>query len=346
MAAKRPDDVPEVGGVSRALSAEGLLGVPRAIAVEVAAAWHSSLLEVWQAQVGRAPGPLHDDLAALDRWFNPSRTGQSLRAAIAKVTPVSIDMDDLPSQQPAGLIWLDAGNGRLLITPEGRVLLEVLARSLKERPPGWVLVEGESLADLMEVLVTWYRGVSRQRLLDVLALLNGDSKQTMGPAVAGLLLVLLVNRNTASERALLKFLDDRQVARALASAIATPAAAYAQAFASDSDAVNAVDPYRGWAYGELARRLGSSFHNTETGIYVSDEDRALRLLADHVASRPRRQQLKVPEALDRALDAYYETRGVLHALGIAFERPSHTRRVISTLKTTAVGDVAGDGDGN
>jgi hypothetical protein len=328
------------GDRTELLAARGLLDFPASLPRTGAETWASTLNKLWTNQSGREPGRLATDLEKLEIFFNPTRKGEAVRTALTNLHSVSIDPACIPMHPGDDRFVLSTGSSGQLVTPEGRILLECLAQALQHDGGAWVAFSPDVTVRTVNSLLDFYRGISRHRVHDVIALLTGESKQTMRPAVAGLLFVLLVNRNTARERALLKYREDRAVADALTRALAAVTAAYAQTFGGESDAINAVNMYRGYAFGELARRLGSSFVNTDTELYITDPDGALSRLAADVAARPADVRLKVPKAVDAAMSAYVQQRPILSALGVAFDRPSNTRRVAEAIRSAVVGQVA------
>jgi hypothetical protein len=171
----------------------------------------------------------------------------------------------------------------------------------------------------------------------VIALLTSEPS-TLRPAAAGLLLVLLVNRNTAPERALPRPNDRRQL-DTISAAIAAPALAYARTLTgSDRASATGVDLYRGWALGELTRRLGPGLHTgLDEGIYLdpAGEGEALRRLADDIARRPAAARARAEAAVDAALREYASARPLLAGLALAHDRPSNTHRIREALVAAA-----------
>lgn len=311
-----------------------MLGVPASFKWSLGSQWLEIARQVWWTQHGSEMSSLEGDLVALLDWFNPNRTGKRLRAQLANLRATPGSPPSL-GEEPDRL-FMQVGEGRFLITPEGRVLAEVIRECLGRGQTEWCVLDETDLARGVGMLLSTYRGLTRQRLEDVLALLTGASKQTLRPAAAGLLLVLLINRNTAEERPLRKFLDDRSVANRVTTALAEPAAAYARAFAGgESDSVDAVNVYRGWAYGELARRLGPTFKDSDDQLYLSDPSRAEARLIEDIESRPADQRARIPVALDAALNAYHSVRPFLSAAAIAFDRPANTKALFARLKEAA-----------
>ena len=118
-------------------------------------------------------------------------------------------------------------------------------------------------------------------------------------------------------------------------AIAQPALAFTKALGGTRDSkadARGLEIYRGWAAGEIARRLGSGFHR-EDGIWIDEdtvgaaEDRLVAALA----GRPAKQLTQVPFALNSLRDEYERVRPQLTTLGIAHERPSVTKRLVEKI---------------
>jgi hypothetical protein len=314
------------------------LDLPGLIDSVVARKWLQILRAHWIAQLGRPPGLLSDDLAALDTWFDPTRPGSRLRAAVATLSSAS-RRDTLDSDEVPALFRLDVGSDRRLVTPEGRVALHVLDQTLSTVHDARLLVVSqEAIAQGVASLLSHYRDQSQRRLLEVVRLLDGTAKSALRPAAAGLLFFLLVNRNTAPERPLRKHQDDPRTARLLTRMISESVAEFAAPFRRSSDGADrAIEVYRGWAYGEIARRLGRGFVTDAKVAYIVDPVLAEQRLARHLAARTPAQRAEIPSALHAAVEAYERNRAALSALGESHERPGVTTRLVHALSEAALG---------
>jgi len=325
-----------------------LLGLPAHVPVGRAAAWEAALARSWASLTSTEPGELAADLRAMGMLFNPAVKGETLRQALDELP--ATDLSDLAGELPVGYdgpgvgpdpdrnsrFLLELSSGRQLVTPEGRVLLECLRAA--PRDEALVTIRGPGVLHAVGTLLSVYREWSTARLAQATALLDGSAPSSMRPAVLGLLLLLLVNRNTAQGRALPKT-RDRAAGTPIAKALALPVSAFAQALAGGTtDAERAVDLYRGWAWGELSRRLGRRLHNDFDGGIWLDPDAAgtaLDRLCDDLAGRPQRLRERVPEAVAAAMAVYEEQRPYLTALGVAHDRPSNTRRILDAVARAA-----------
>jgi hypothetical protein len=296
-------------------------------------------------------GPLTDDLKKLHYWFNPTATGRRLRGALEQLPPVPARLGTQLGDTGDLVERID--DRRALVSPEGRVAIWVLSAA----------IQGQSNADAddqiwfsqRQVSTAWatlnavYRDWNRQRLRDVTGLLREETA-TLRPSVIALLLVLLMNRNTARERRL-PAPTNGDLSRDVSRAIAEPALAFAQALGGTRDSradARGLEVYRGWAMGEIARRLGTGLHR-EDGIWIDEsavpaaEDRLIAALVD----RPSKQLGAVPHALDALIERYDDMRPVLTTLGIAHERPSVTKRLVDKIlravdHKASIGDFEGD----
>lgn len=282
------------------------------------------------------------DLSALALWFDPTATEKRLRDVLEPL-PLSG-----PAPLDAGVLMLAAGPDVALVTPEGRAALWCLRRARAAGAFGsadaFVWLDPADRARAVAVVQDQYREWCQRRLRTVSSLLAGGSG-TLRPTAAGMLLTLLVNRNTSPERAVPRP-EDLQRRAVISAAITSPSLAFAHALAGRAKARDTgTDLYRGWAIGELARRLGTGLV-TDGGIYIRPdaEPVAVDRLAEDLRRRPLSLRQRVPDALDAALAEYERSRPVLNSLGLAHERPSHTAALRRRFLDAAAGP-ASDDDG-
>ena len=326
------------------VSLTDLLQPQRAYPQSLARALLVELLTLWNLQAPEMdvpPREVHEiadydvlevDLRALRRWFDPTATGKRLRAALAR-----LDAPPLPPRSDLADLIERVGDDKALVTPEGRAAMWVLAEALGEAPSDHdssasVWFSLETSETVWKLLADVYRSWNRRRLIDVLGLLE-DETESLRPSAMGLMLVLLLNRNTSEERRLPLPRDGRQ-SDAISRAIAAPAIAFANALSgSESADARGLDLYRGWAVGEVARRLGSGLHRQD-GIWIDEAyvDRVVERVAQALARLSARDATSVQSALSALVDEYAHIRGVLASLGAAHERPSYTRSLLQQVQ--------------
>lgn len=307
------------------------------------------LERAWANQVANAPrqAPLTlnrsdsienclADLSFMKIWFDPVASGRRLRSALDEIGP-------LPGPIPPGSdqLLMELGEGRVLVTLEGRAAIWALTEAARSddrqtNSAGHLYISEAVTRVALSMVHETYRDWSMKRLVGVTKLLEEETA-TMRPTVAGLLLVLLINRNTSAERRL-PSPNDPVASAEVSRAIADPALAFARALSgSERASARGLDLYRGWAMGEIARRLGRALHKGDQGIWIDpkEEERARNRLLDAIRDRPKEVRQRVPEALDAALASYEGIRPVLSALGVAHERPSNTRRLVGQILDAA-----------
>lgn len=322
-------------------------GIRRHLAARDVDAMLRSLVQVLDTQVASAGvnlrdpleldgASLADELQKFRTWFDPTAKGDRLRTEFARLPAVSRSSSvALPTE-----VIVPIGKDQHLVTPEGYLSIWMWGRARDRQAhanyQGDVEIDSADLEAARNSLLDLYRVWTRRRIDDVVGLLNSETS-TLRPAAAGLLLTLLVNRNTSSERALRRPRDADQL-RQVAEAIASPSLAFAETLSGRTTARSSVDLYRGWALGELRRRLGAGFHSHfDEGIWLDESATATaveRLIAD-VRRRDVRGRARVPAALDAALQAYDSQRPQLAALNLAFERPANTSYIRELLESAA-----------
>lgn len=342
------------------LPAPGLFGLGPTLPLSEARQLEAFLHEAWVNQLEALPRSrsreaiartrdvslpaLSADIHLMKYWFDPIASGRRLRDALEELSPLD---SSLP---PTGATcFLQIDESRLLVTPEGRATLWALGERLRQEPAidalgGDLYLPEATIRAAVTAVHDAYRVWVQQRIRGVSKLLQSETA-TMRPTVAGLLLVLLINRNTSPDRRLPAPVDPIQSSE-ISRAITGPALAFARAMAGTEKATaRGLDLYRGWALGEIARRLGSGFHKDRHGIWIdaAHEARARERLVEAIRDRPAESRLRVPSALDQTLDAYNAVRPVLSALGVAHERPANTRKIMEEMRRAASVDVHDEG---
>src|SRR5919197_4617663 len=125
------------------------------------------LEEAWRAQQGgNYPLDLDADLKTLAAFFDPLAREATLRRRLDQLAQTPIELP--------GTFLLDAGSGRRVVTPEGRVALDVL-RGLLTESGETVRIDAETLAAAHAVVDDFYRSLARRRLDKVRALAAGEA---------------------------------------------------------------------------------------------------------------------------------------------------------------------------
>lgn len=283
-------------------------------------------------------GPLQDvarDLQALKRFFDPVATGARLRRELAGLPPAPS-----ASLVLAAPLVIEVTPERRLITPEGRVALDLLRHALL-RDGDHVLVSTTDVAEAERRLVDVYRSWGRHRLDQVLALQSGAHKPLQMPSI-GLLLVLLVDRATDETRSI-HLPKDRDQLRRIDRAFIHPAEVFARAllpkgkFNAEKESL-----YRGWWLKEITRRIPTAISADDERVFIAADgrDRAVALACRELSARPF-DVSAVTEAFDALVDTFRASLGVLAGFNLAFERPAETSRLRREL-IAGIQQVAGE----
>ena len=327
----------------RARDAYAFFGIKSEMTGPEAEEMRKSLAALWRNQIEALPAShrkaarlrlddlsadaLESDLDLMKHWFDPIASGKRLREVLSSIPIAPTFEGSLPA--PAILI---VDSERSLLTPEGRVLLWAIESSTLGQTYSDVYIAAGTAQMGLTALSSLYREWSRQRIDGVAGLLNGETA-TLRPTAAGLLLVLLLNRNTSPERRL-PAPESPLASDEMSTAIAAPAIAFARELAgSERASERGIDLYRGWGMGEISRRLGSGLHRAADGVWITPEAEpaARRRLIEAMADRPPNVRLRLGKAIDAALAEYERVRPALSGLGLAHERPSNTRKLKTDL---------------
>ncbi len=285
---------------------------------------------------------LTEDLDLLRTWFDPVAKGEKVRAAVAVVPVTHVD---LPFDRPPLVVAL--AEGARIVTPEGRVLLyclnEVLSPAEGESAGHTVRLRGGDIEYGIDRLLQVYQTWTRQRLNDVVGLLQSETS-TLRPAAAGLLFFLVLNRNTAPERALRRP-KVRRGLEVVSDAVHRVAGTYASTLTGRVASERATDLYRGWALGELRRRLGRELNASfEEGIWLSENGTkvAVSRLREDILRRRGPGAERARQAVHASVDEYGRCRNALAGLGLAYERPTATLALVEALLKRADGEADGE----
>jgi hypothetical protein len=315
------------------LSSPSLLGLPGYLDREEAQRLGEALRRTWRITVGQEPASLDQDLELSRRWFDPVAQGQRLRRELAELPAVPAELHD-----PGPPITISVGQGRRLVTPEGRCVLDFLENLAGPRAS--YVINDSQLVPYDRILGALYQKWSRHRLKSVVALLAGTTKPLQIPA-AGVVVALLVNRCTAEDRALTRFASGR--ARDVVDrAFFAPVQTFSDVLAP-SRRGNRSDPklVSGWMLYEARRRLGDGLVvmdarggiDGKVWIRPASVGNVVDVIARDLARGHRARA--TPERLGEAFDALVSSLRAelpkLAGFGLVHERPMDTQRLRGDL---------------
>lgn len=157
-----------------------------------AAAMRAGLETAWRAMTGNDIGAVDDDLDRLAEWFGPPAKPAAVRRRLARMEPVKTDEAMLDFDPPLAL----SVDGRTVVTPEGRVVLEQLLKADDQTKPVRIAVDRDRrLADL-------YREWALARVRSVGAVRTGQVRRAERPPAVGLAVLLLLHGAEGPDRAL------------------------------------------------------------------------------------------------------------------------------------------------
>lgn len=312
-------------------------GLPRVRARADAQSLLDDLAVLWLRSIGSPLSDLSSDLKSLRSWFDPLATGRKLRTMLAALPPANPAV-------PVGIgdpyvYRLPMGN--VLITPEGRLLIEALQVALATSS-AMVSITAEQFFAAEESAREFYRSLALQRIDSVVVYLDPEHAPLLHPSGIGALLFMLVNRSTSRDRAIRRPEDSRrfdQVDGVIQDAIA----AFADAIEPPKGTRRSdqYSLYSGYAMTEASRRLPHVLVADGDHIYI--EPSGLQLVEDRIGSELRRRKkspAEVGTAFDALVGAQRRGRPVLAREQLAFDRPSDTdalrHRIVQGLNDESV----------
>lgn len=285
------------------------------------------LTEIWVTQMNREPGPLDEDLQSLKVLFDPIARGSRLRSRLNQLPPTTVERELL--LDPFVLPVNDRAS--LIITPEGRQLLDVLvtARAGTDAP----FISSSVIARAESRLLDLYRAWSQQRLRDVIRLQEGEAPALL-PQAAGQVLLLLINRSTTPERAVIRP-NTQEDLRRLDDSLSLVVEAFADTLSPPASRQRNRAQYSiigGYSLSEARRRLGESLVIDGGRIYLDDaKDQVTERIARELARRHDIDAARLVEAFDAMVAEYEQVRPVLAGFGQSHSRPSTTRELRQNL---------------
>lgn len=279
--------------------------------------WALLLTRHWASLMGRPPADLVGDLQALAPLFASGGSAKGVKERVHELAQVEASAEDLPRSL---VLVID---GSSLITPEGRILLELLMELQRS---------GRRELTIEQQCWAWANS-SRVRSEWHLRWLQKQFQSTVSAPVLGAALFLLINGSVGRERALLMPSDnvrDRELGHVVMPLIVEFSVALGGK-APDID----VGLRQHWVFTQVTRLLGRDVAREKTVegsvLWVRPERRS-HLLED---LERRLQRIADPSRRYTAVfgfaDGYRAIRGRLAALGQMFEDPTSTRRTIKQL---------------
>ena len=300
------------------MSNDNLFGAPLLLDAFQRDQWIATLTRTWTAQMGARPRRLGDDLDDLSSLFGTGTRPKALRERVHALKPAERDSSELPS---AAVLVVD---GSPLVTPEGRILLDVLSEL--QRAGSTVIGREQQVRALqtaVEVRSAWH-------VKWMLKQFDGS----LSASALGAALFLLINRSIGPQRGLL-LPKDAIADRELGDVILPLLAQFSKDLNGEIPAT--AGGVRGhWAFTQISRLLGREVARDTTPLgtvtYVrAGQDNAL---LDDLASRLQRLETDPHRrrvAVLGFIDGYRRVRGVFAALGQMHEEPTATRRVTARL---------------
>ncbi|AXH96627.1 hypothetical protein [Ornithinimicrobium avium] len=279
--------------------------------------WIRVLSRTWFALMGRPPELLEDDLDAMAAVFGTGVSARTLKARVYKLPAADEETTELPGQVA---VLLD---GSALITPEGRILLDVLMQLQRTGA-----TEIDTASQLRALSVATNLRVQWQATW-----MQKQFNSSISPAVLGAAMFLLLNGSVGAERALF-LAKDKSFDIRLGMIVQPLIASFSEALGRDQPAQ--TQGLRGhWAFSQVSRLMGRDVarDTTAEGALMYVRPGRQDHLTREVASRLNRLQdePRVHVAVLDFVEEYRRRRGPLAALGQMHEDPTSTRRMTETL---------------
>lgn len=299
------------------MSAGKLFGAPTWFSSTECQRWIHLLSRMWLALMGRPPEHLADDLNSMAAVFGTGVSARTLKARVYELPPADEEATELPAEVA---VLLDGG---MLITPEGRILLDMLMQLQRTGAHEIdTAMQLRALSTTTSLRVEWQTTWMRRQFTS-----------SISPAVLGAAMFLLVNGAVGTERALL-LAKDKSFDTRLGMVVQPLVAGFSEALGREQP--TETPGLRGhWAFSQVSRLMGRDVarETTDEGalMYVRPgrEDHLTRQLAarlERLQDAPR-----VHVAVLDFVEAYRRRRGALAALGQMHEDPTFTRRMTETL---------------
>lgn len=302
------------------MSLETLFGVPTHLDPAEQARFVRELNRNWHTLMGRPVLSLESDLEALSDIFGAGVSPRSLKKHVYALPDADTESLDLPGEV---VVILD---GCALITPEGRIMLDVL---IDMRGTGAWQIDPATQLRALDM-------ANQRRVAWQVRWMYKQFHSPISAPVLGAALFLLVNGSVGREHAL--FMPrDPDFDRDLGSAVIPLVAQFSAALGGKNPAEGTG--LRGhWAFTQVSRLMGRDVGRDtakDEGAFLYIRPGREQHLLDNVAERLGKMgsQPRTHQAVLDFVDGYRARRGRLAAFGQMHEDPTRTRRITDTLIT-------------
>jgi hypothetical protein len=300
------------------MSESTLFGAPTHLEPTTQERWIHLLTRNWLALMGRPPRLLEADLNAMAPFFANGASPKSLKTRIYALPEADIETKNALPREVALIV-----DGCALITPEGRILLEVLL-DLQRTGEHAIDVNRQifALSTANTLRSEWH-----------LRWLRNQFESSISLPVLGAGLFLLINGSVGEAQALLMPSNNHQD-RELGAIVMPLIAAFSQSLGGrlpDTD----TGIRQHWVFTQLSRLLGRDIarekvdNGTATWVRTGRES----MLTDELATRLARtaDTARRQTAVADFVENYRRVRGPLAAFGQMHEDPTTTRRIAERL---------------
>lgn len=298
------------------MSRNTLFGAPTYFDPITRQRWIRMLSKNWLELIGWPPRLLESDLEELRPFFGNGASAKTIKPRIYALPEADPETRELPSE--VALIV----DGCALITPEGRILLEVLL-DLQRIESAEVDLDRQlyALSTATALRSEWHARWLRRQF---------DSN--ISPAALGAALFLLVNGSVGEHRAL-KMPSDGQLDRELGRAIMPMIADFSEALGKSAPATE-EGVRQHWAFTQVSRLLGRDVAREKasdgTAMFVrAGREKQLLETLRHLLAEV--EEGRRHAAVMKFVEGYRRSRGRLAALGQMHEDPTQTCRITERL---------------
>lgn len=302
-----------------------LFGVPQVLRRADADQLLAALEARWERHASGPPSDLDHDLASLEALFKPTARGATLRTLVVSFKS-SVGPTSRYLRPP---LVLGSGEAQT-ITPEGRILFEVL-RQASLYSGDFVELDPDVAHAATDRAYVLYRDWATQRLRDVLGVSQGRDSLRL-PSVA-VVLLLLVNGSTSPNQALRR-LDEAADRERLDGALARVGLAFWDVVdRGEKHDPRAFSLYSGYAWTEAARRFPRAVATNPWYVLSDAVDEVLDGLVSELSRRQRYVATDLATSgFKSLLEAYQREQPVLAGLGMSHYRAAATRRLQERLE--------------